>query len=256
MKPMPIIFAGHGSPMNAIEDNTFSQTWRQLATTIEKPKAILSVSAHWVTHGSKTQSDEDPEQIYDFYGFPKPLYEAKYPAKGSGELASEVIQLLKHQIIIDNSWGIDHGTWSVLRAMYPLADVPIVQLSVNADASPNEKFQIGRQLSVLRENGVLLFGSGNVVHNLARLDWDKQDGGFSWAEQFDDYIHEHIMSRQFEKVIDYKSAGTSSQYAFTTSEHFDPLLYCLGASNSNDRIESFNKVCTMGSLSMTGYLIK
>lgn len=256
MKTMPIIFAGHGSPMNAIEDSSFSRTWIDLGKQIPKPEAILAISAHWFTHGTKTQSDEDPEQIYDFYGFPKALYDVSYPAKGSGELSQAVQGLLKHQVVIDNTWGIDHGTWSVLNRMYPNADIPIVQLSIDADSSSEHKFELGRKLSALRDKGVLIFGSGNVVHNLARLDWHNPDNGYDWAKQFDDYISENALSRQFQKVIDYKQAGTSAKYAFTTTEHFDPLLYCLGATTENDSIKLFNQACTMGSLSMTGYLIE
>lgn len=252
---MPILFAGHGSPMNAIEDSTFSQTWIDLSKSIPKPEAILAISAHWFTHGTRTQSDEDPEQIYDFYGFPKELYDVKYPVKGSGALTDTIGQLLKHQVTVDNTWGIDHGTWSVLHRMYPNADVPIVQLSIDADASSEYKFELGQKLTELREKGVLIFGSGNVVHNLARLDWHSPNNGFDWALQFDNHIADHIMKRQFQNVIDYKSAGTSAKFAFTTTEHFDPLLYCLGASRSQDQIRIFNRACTMGSLSMTGYLI-
>lgn len=256
MTKMPILFAGHGSPMNAIEDNTFTASWKALADKISKPKAILAISAHWTTDGTYTQDEEHPKQIFDFYGFPKPLYEVKYEAPGSYELAQEILSLTNHKVSISNRWGIDHGTWTVLRFLYPNADIPITQLSIDMRLTPEEKFELGRKLSSLREKGVLIFGSGNVVHNLARVNWNMGDSGYPWASEFDHYISKHILTREFKSVIDYKGAGEAAKYAFTTSEHFDPLLYILGAVTETDQIEVFNQACTLGSLSMTGYLFK
>ncbi len=256
MTKMPLLFAGHGSPMNAIEENNFTDTWRTLASKIPTPKAILAISAHWTTQGSFTQDEPHPKQIYDFYGFPKELYQVSYQPMGSDELASEIMSLTSNKVSVSNQWGIDHGTWTILRFLYPKADVPITQLSIDVQLSPEEKYELGKKLSSLRQKGVLIFGSGNVVHNLARISWDMTNEGFDWAHEFDHYISQNILTRNFKNVLDYQLAGRSAHYAFTTSEHFDPLLYLLGAVDTHDRIEIFNQSCTMGSLSMTGYLFK
>jgi 4,5-DOPA dioxygenase extradiol len=254
-KKMPALFIGHGSPMNAIEDNKFTKVWEELAQRMPKPEAIIAISAHWYTDGTRITDDEQPKMVYDMYGFPEELYKVIYPSKGSPELAHMTMSLLNKEVIVDNSWGIDHGTWSVLRKMYPQADIPVFQLSIDRNADANTHFRIGQELSSLREKGVLIFGSGNVVHNLARVDWD-MDGGYPWAVEFDNYIKENIINRQFENVIDYKNAGESSRLAFTTLEHFYPLLYVLGASNEEDKLTIYNETCNMGSLSMTGYLFE
>lgn len=253
MKSMPVIFIGHGSPMNAVEDNEYTGAWKETGLKIGKPDAILSISAHWVTNGTKINDSEKPKTIYDMYGFPKELYRVAYDAPGAPELAHETIKLIGREVKIDNNWGIDHGTWSVLCKMYPDADIPVFQLSIDQHASAEEHYMTGKTLSPLREKGVLIFGSGNVVHNLSKVDF-KMQGGYSWAEIFDEYIKNKIISRQYEDVIDYKSAGESSAQAFYTTEHFYPLLYVLGASGYNDKLTVFNDSFTLGSLSMTSYL--
>jgi Uncharacterized conserved protein len=250
---MPVVFIGHGSPMNAIEDNEYSSTWIKIARTIPKPAAILSISAHWNTHGTRITDAPTPETIYDMYGFPEKLYQVEYKVKGSPELAHETKNLISRDVKIDNSWGCDHGTWSVLCRMYPKADIPVFQLSVDNDASAAEHFQIGREISSLRERGVLIFGSGNVVHNLARLDWE-MEGGFSWADEFDNYIKNQVISKRYQDAIQYEKAGKCSELAFSTPEHFYPLLYILGASRDEDQLTIFNAACTKGALSMTSYL--
>lgn len=250
---MPVLFIGHGSPMNAIEDNEYTRNWIKVADEIPKPKAILSISAHWYTNGTRIMDNYNPRMVYDMYGFPKELYEIVYGAKGAPELSHETKNLIKKEVYIDNSWGYDHGTWSVLCRMYPQADIPLYQLSVDGNAGSEVHFQIGREISKLRENGVLIFGSGNVVHNLSRIGWD-MDGGYSWAEEFDGYIKDKIIKRQYEDVINYIRAGKSAELAFPTPDHFYPLLYILGASKNDDDIYIFNDSCTLGSLSMTSYL--
>lgn len=259
---MPALFVGHGSPLNAIEDSTYSAEWDRLSRELPKPKAILSVSAHWYTEGARVNDSETPKTVYDMYGFPQELYDVAYPAPGSPNLAHRVQQLLEtpaegtaHSVAIDNSWGIDHGTWSILHRMFPQADVPIVQLSVDSGASADEHFQMGRQLAQLRREGIMIFGSGDVVHNLALVDWSMKTG-YPWAEEFDAYIKERVMARDFEHVIDYRSAGDSAAQAFWTPEHFFPLLYVLGASSEDDALEVFNDSCELGAISMTGYLFK
>ncbi|ETA78928.1 4,5-DOPA dioxygenase extradiol [Youngiibacter fragilis] len=252
---MPAIFAGHGSPMNAILDNEYTKTWEKLGREIGKPKLILSVSAHWYTHGTLTSDLENPKQIYDMYGFPEELYRLRYEAKGSKTLSGRIIDLLGEGVTIDNSWGIDHGTWSVLCKMYPEADIPVVQLSIDADSRPERHYEIGRILSGLRDEGVMIFGSGNIVHNLGRIRWD-MDGGEDWAVEFDGYIRDRILTRDHTKVVDYRSAGKSQELSFRTLEHYRPLLYVLGASRDDDEISIFNESCTMGSISMTGYMFR
>jgi 4,5-DOPA dioxygenase extradiol len=250
---MPVIFVGHGSPMNAIEDNRFSQEWHSLTSHIPKPKAILSISAHWVTAGHCVNNQEHPKTVYDMYGFPQELYEVKYTPFGSPDLANQVLDLLGDKTKVDNSWGIDHGTWSVLNHVFPEADVPVIQLSIDANATMEEHFETGKKLRGLREQGVLILGSGNVVHNLSLIDWDNQ-GGETWAVEFDGYIKQNILGHNYENVIEYQQAGISSNRAFYTTEHFVPLLVVLGSSNAGDSIKVFNDTCIMGSMSMTGYL--
>lgn len=251
----PALFVGHGSPMNAIEDNSYAQTWETIAKTFPKPKGILTISAHWYTRGIRTNDLVQPKMVYDMYGFPEALYQVQYNAPGMPDLAHRLSELLSSDIKIDNTWGFDHGTWSVLRRMYPNADIPVLQLSINGNLGPEDHYALGKALRGLREEGILIFGSGNVVHNLGRVNWDI-DGGYPWAEEFDTYIKEAIISRNHEKVIQYQEAGASSKLAFTTPDHFYPLLYVLAASDDTDRLEIFNDGCALGSLSMTSYLFK
>lgn len=250
---MPVLFIGHGSPMNAIEDNDYSRAWVDLGKTIEKPKAILSVSAHWFGRGTKVNDSPTPATIYDMYGFPDELYQIKYPAPGSPELAHRARQLIGDFVTVDNNWGLDHGTWSVLHRMFPEADIPVVQLSVNAQLTPQEHYAIGQSLRPLRDEGVLILGSGNVVHNLSRVDWRMQDGQL-WAQEFDQYIHKAVLSGAHEDVLNYQKIGSSAELAVPSIDHFAPLLYSLGASDADDTVTVINADCTLGSMSMTSYL--
>lgn len=255
LNKMPVIFVGHGSPMNAIEDNIYSRTWKEIAEKIPKPKIILSVSAHWFTRGIRVSDAEKPEIIYDMYGFPEELYRVSYAAPGAPETARETVKLMSSKVEIDNSWGIDHGIWSVLCRMYPEADIPVFQLSVDQTASAEEHFKIGKEIGALREKGVLILGSGNVVHNLSKVNFGMQ-GGYPWAETFDGYIKDKIIKGQYKSVIDYRAASEWSEQAFHTPEHFYPLLFVLGASRQEDKLTVFNNSCTLGALSMTGYLFE
>ncbi len=250
---MPLLFVGHGSPMNAIEDNTYTRNWAGVSRKIPKPKAILSISAHWYTQGSRINDALHPKTVYDMYGFPDELYQVIYDAGGSPEIAHRTKGLISYDVQIDNNWGIDHGTWSVLCRMYPEADIPLFQLSVDSNAGREDHFQIGRELRALREQGVLIMGSGNIVHNLAEVNWGMK-GGYPWAEEFDQYIKNKIIQKRYEDVIRYEQAGESSKIAFRFPDHFYPLLYILGAADSSDQLSVFNDSCTMGSLSMTSYL--
>jgi 4,5-DOPA dioxygenase extradiol len=254
MSKMPALFVGHGSPMNAIEDNEYTRTWKKIAERIPKPEAILSVSAHWFTKGTRIMDQKNPQTIYDMYGFPKELYEVTYQTAGSPEIAKAAKKLISKETEFDRSWGIDHGTWSVLVHMYPDRDVPVFQISIDADASPEEHYKIGTELKALREQGVLIFGTGNVVHNLRMVDWNKANKGFDWAYEFDEYIYENLLGKNHEKILRYHELGNIARLAVPTPDHFDPLLYLLGASDKEDKISVYNKSCELGSLSMTAYL--
>ena len=251
---MPVVFIGHGSPMNAIEDNEFTETWRKIADSIPRPKTVLVVSAHWYVQGTKACDLAAPRMIYDMYGFPKELYQVAYPAKGSPEIARMAVERIGRGASLDDSWGFDHGAWSVLSRMYPGADIPAFQLSVDRSAAARTHFDIGRSLSALRDEGVLILGSGNVVHNLAMVDWE-MEGGYPWALEFDAYIKGRIVEGRYDDVVDYRSAGGSAHSAFSAPDHFYPLLYVLGASGKGDELSVLNEACVMGSLSMTCYVL-
>jgi len=256
MSRMPVLFVGHGSPMNAIEDNEYTRTWKIIAEQIPKPKVILSISAHWYTRGTRVMNEENPKTVHDMYGFPKELYEISYNTKGSPYIAKDAKDLISRNTKYDNSWGIDHGTWSVLVHMYPKRDIPVFQISVDANASPEEHYRIGRELKVLREQGVLIFCSGNIVHNLGLVDWSKAGRGFDWAYQFDAYIYENTLKRDHDNILKFKEQGNVARLAVPTPDHFYPFLYALGASDEADMISVFNQKCELGSLSMTSYLWK
>jgi 4,5-DOPA dioxygenase extradiol len=251
---MPVLFVGHGSPMNAIEDNRFAAYWRELGNQISRPQVILSVSAHWCTGGSLVADSAEPKMVYDMYGFPDELYHVKYPVKGSPETARRILALTGPSVKVDNSWGIDHGTWSVLCRMFPKADIPVLQLSVDAHSEAAYHYELGKKLAPLRESGVLILGSGNIVHNLGRVEWG-MDGGQPWAEEFDRLIKDKILKGQHKDIIHYERMGASAKLSVPTPDHFNPLLYILGASSAEDKVTVFNESCTMGSMSMTSYLI-
>ena len=254
MTKMPMIFVGHGSPMNAIEDNQFTRNWKEMAKAIPKPEAIVSISAHWFTKGTKIMDEENPKTIYDMYGFPKALYEIIYNAPGNPKLARVAKNLISRDSVFDNSWGIDHGTWSVLVHMYPEREIPVFQISIDAFAPPEEHYRIGQELKSLREQGVLLFGTGNIVHNLRRIDMGLRDKGFDWGHQFDDYIKENILNGNHENVLNYMSLGESAKLAVPTPDHFNPILYILGAADQDDKVAVYNDSFVLGSVSMTSYL--
>lgn len=256
MEKMPILFVGHGSPINAIEDNIYTRNWKEIAKKISKPKAIISFSAHWYTNGTKIMNEETPKTIYDMYGFPKELYEIVYHSPGNPRLATLSKDLIRKESTFDNNWGIDHGTWSVLVHMYPDMDIPVFQISIDASASPEVHYQIGKDLSTLREQGVLLFGTGNIVHNLRILNYSMENEGFDWAYEFNEYIKKSILDYKHDKVLQYHNQGNSAKYSVPTPDHFYPLLYILGAADEHDKISVSNDSYMMGSLSMTSYLFE
>lgn len=252
---MPVVFSGHGSPMVALEHNQITEGMQKVGekiiNTYGKPKAILAISAHWYTDGTYIQSAGTPRQIYDMYGFPPELYEVKYPVRGDNDLTNEVLKLLGNDVTINDSWGIDHGTWTVLVHMFPKADIPVVQLSVNGNLPPKEHYAIGEKLTVLRKQGYLIFGSGNIVHNLMRVEWDNE-GGTPMTYRFNDTIRNAVVSHDHQTVIHYEDLPDAS-YAVPTPDHYLPLLYCLGAAG-NDEVKVFNNVCNLGSMAMTGFV--
>ncbi len=254
MSRMPVVFVGHGSPMNAIEDNDYSRNWKSMADRIPKPNVIISISAHWFTKGTKIMNEEAPKTVYDMYGFPKELYEVIYNVPGSPSVAKLSKELISKETEYDSSWGIDHGTWSVLVHMYPERNIPVFQISVDAYAPPEAHYKIGRELRGLREQGALIFGTGNIVHNLRQVDWHMESKGFDWAYEFDDYIYENIANKNHQNILQFNETGKMAKLAVPTPDHFFPLLYVLGASEEEDKVSVFNKSCELGSLTMTSYL--
>lgn len=255
MKKMPVIFVGHGDPMLALKRNEMTETLKNIGKDIIKnhgePKAILCISAHWYIKDTFIQSAEVPIQIYDMFGFPKKLYEVKYPVKGSKDLTTEVEKILGNEVKINDDWGIDHGTWTVFFHMFPEARIPVVQLSVNAYLNTEKAYKLGEKLAKLREKGYLIVGSGNIVHNLRKIEWDNPKGSQE-ADLFDSYILNSIIKREDEKVIKYEKHEYSN-YAVPTPDHFMPLLYILGASQG-EKPYVFNEMRELGSLSMTSYI--
>jgi 4,5-DOPA dioxygenase extradiol len=244
----PTIFFGHGSPMNAIEQNTFTNKWKEIMICVDKPKVILVISAHWQTEGSRLTGNFDLKTIHDFGGFPQELFDAQYPAKGNPELAQEIANKLSLEVGMN--WGLDHGAWSVLAQIYPEADIPVLQLSLDINKTPQEHFELGQKLAYLRELGVMIIGSGNVVHNLGLIDWSGESQN-TWANEFNDIVVENIKNKTFDKLINYWHFGDIAKLSIPTSEHYLPLLYVLGASNSADKIEIFNNEIALGSIAMT-----
>ena len=246
---MPVLFVGHGSPMNAIADSEFSRAWAEVGSSLPTPQAILCVSAHWETAGMRVTAMEQPPTIHDFRGFPEALSAFVYPAPGSPALAQRVCELLTDQDIrTDHERGLDHGAWSVLCRLFPHADVPVVQLSLDRTRDPAWHFALGAALKPLRDEGVLVVGSGNIVHNLHTLIW--QESAFDWAVAFDGAIRARILARDFESVIRYETLAPAAREAVPTREHFLPLLSVLGMADPQDRIEFFCEKVTLGSISM------
>lgn len=256
---MPILFVGHGSPMNAIEDNEFSQSWKKLGEKLPKPTAIVCISAHWETKGTFVTAMPKPQTIHDFGGFPQALFDVQYPAPGNPELAKEIKNSISNPIInLDEKWGLDHGTWSVIRPMYPKADIPVIQLSIDYTQSPTYHYQLAKQLNKLRRKGVLIVGSGNMVHNLGKIAWNKMNEpeyGFDWALEANNKMKEFILSENHQALINFKNQGKVFDLAIPTAEHFLPLLYILGLKENKEEITFFNDKAVMGSITMTSLLI-
>ena len=246
---MPALFVGHGSPMNAIEDNGFTRIWERVGKSIPNPRAILCISAHWETTGTRITAMPEPATLYDFQGFPKPLYEKRYPAPGAPELARSITESISDVVVhLDSAWGLDHGAWAVLCRMFPQADIPVLQLSLDFDQPPAYHYRLGQQLTYLRNRGVLIIGSGNMVHNLRTMVWE--DTSFDWALEFDARLAEAIRSGDHQSMISYQSMGDQAHLAVPTNEHFLPLLYVLALQEPSDTVSFFCDRVTLGSISM------
>lgn len=255
---IPALFLGHGSPMNALDENEFVQGFREVAVSFKAPKAILCISAHWETRGTRVTTMRNPRTIHDFGGFPSELYAIQYPAPGSPELAGEIDELLSSASIrLDEEWGLDHGSWTILRHMYPNADVPVVQLSLDNTKSPLEHYTLAKELRKLRDRGVLVVGSGNLVHNLQHLSWSRlqENFYFDWAEEASSTMKEFILDGNHQDLIHYSRQGKTFQMSIPTPEHFLPLLYILALQSKEDEISLFNDKPVGGSLSMTSVKI-
>jgi 4,5-DOPA dioxygenase extradiol len=258
-EPMPVLFLGHGSPMNAIEDNEFSRGWKEVGKTLPKPLAILCISAHWETRGTFLTAMEKHRTIHDFGGFPQELFDVEYPAPGSPGLARETKQAItKTDAGLDEKWGLDHGAWSVIRNLYPKADVPVVQMSLDYMKDARYHYELAKELSALRRKGILILGSGNMVHNLRMVAWDKirePDYGFDWALEAGDKMKRFIRSGDHQDLINYQSQGKAFNLAIPTPDHYLPLLYALALQEKNEPLELFNDKAVMGSLTMTSVKI-
>lgn len=256
---MPTLFLGHGSPMNAIEENQFVEGFRAVAKTLPRPKAILCISAHWYINGTQVTAMEKPKTIYDFYGFPDELYSVQYPANGNPDLAAGIIELLKPITVEpDENWGLDHGTWSVLKHLYPLADIPVVQLSIDKTKPAAFHYELAQKLKPLRNKGILIVGSGNIVHNLRLIDFaniNNDDYGFNWAVEAKQIINQLISDGRTEELINYEKLGKSVQIAIPTPDHYLPLIYILGLQEKKEKLTFFNDKLVAGSLSMTSIKI-
>lgn len=252
---MPVLFIGHGSPMNGIEDNDFSRTWSAMAREIPVPKAVLVVSAHWFTRGTQITAMEAPPTIHDFGGFPKALYEVQYPAPGNPLLAKETAAMIHStEVSLSHDWGLDHGTWTIIRHMYPSADIPVLQLSIDYTKEASFHYTLAKEMMELRKKGVLIIGSGNMVHNLRMVAWDKLDEpgyGYDWAIAMNDNFKKMITEGKHDLLMNYTALGREAQLAIPTPEHYLPLLYTLALQQKKEAPVFFNDKAMGGSLTMT-----
>lgn len=251
-----LLFIGHGSPMNGIEDNEFSGYWEKLGREMIPPKAVLCISAHWFTKGTFITAMENPQTIHDFYGFPKQLFDVHYPAPGQPALAKEAASMIhKTEVGLDHEWGLDHGTWSVVRRMFPEAKIPVLQFSIDYTKSPQFHYELAKELAGLRKKGVLIIGSGNMVHNLGIMNWKLPESGYDWATEMNETFKSLIVKNDHVPLIRYETLGQAAKLSIPTPEHYLPLLYILGLKEENESVSFFNDKTVMGSVSMTSLRI-
>lgn len=256
---MPVLFLGHGSPMNAIEENEFVKGFRDAGKTIAKPNAVLCISAHWETAGTFVTAMEKPKTIHDFGGFPQALFDVQYPAPGNPQLAKETKELVKKTTVeLDEKWGLDHGCWSVVKHLYPNADVPVLQLSIDYRQTPQYHYELAKELAALRKKGVLIVGSGNMVHNLRMVAWDKlnESYAYEWATEANEKMKKYILNGDHQQLVNFRSQGKAFDLAIPTPEHFLPLLYTLALKEENEKVSFFNDKPVAGSLTMTSVKIE
>ncbi len=255
---MPVLFVGHGNPMNAIEENEFVTGFRKMSRSLPRPNAILCISAHWETRGTYVTAMDKPRTIHDFGGFPKALYEVQYPAPGSPELAKEAQRVItKTHVGLDEAWGLDHGAWSVIKHLYPDADIPVIQMSLDFTQPARHHYELAKELSSLRHRGVLIIGSGNMVHNLGLVAWKRlnEEFAFDWATEASEKMKKHILKGDHQQLIDFRSQGTSFDLAIPTPEHYLPLLYALALQEKDEEVSFFNDKPVAGALTMTSLRI-
>ena len=255
---MPVLFLGHGSPMNAIEENEFVTSFRQLGKELVRPNAILCISAHWETKGTYVTAMQHPRTIHDFGGFPQTLFDVQYPVPGSPELAQETKAIItKTQVELDDKWGLDHGAWSVIKHLYPNADIPVIQMSIDYSQPAIYHYELAKEINSLRNKGILIIGSGNMVHNLRKVAWDKlnETYAYDWAIEANEKMKSYILRGDHQKLIHFKSQGTAFDLAIPTPEHYIPLLYTLALKEENENVTLFNDKPVGGSLTMTSVKI-
>ena len=253
----PAVFAGHGSPMYALEPNRFTHAWATLGKSLKRPDAVLVISAHWVTRGVWVTAMPKPKTIHDFGGFPQALFDIQYPAPGSPALADRVKELLNVPVVLEeNEWGIDHGAWSVLRYMYPNADVPIVQLSLDGSMSARGHYDLAKQLRPLREENILILSSGNVVHNLRTIDWHDNAKAHPWAKDFNQFFISEMRADHHESLIEWERYGDAAHLAIPTAEHYWPALYTLALQEDGERAQIFADGIEMSSISMLSFSVQ
>jgi len=256
---MPALFVGHGSPMNGIEDNLFSNQWKKLGTELPVPKAVLVISAHWLTKGTFVTAVDKPQTIHDFGGFPQALFDAQYPASGDPQLARSISELVTEPVIgLDHEWGLDHGSWTILKHIYPKAEIPVLQLSIDYNQPPSYHYELAKAIAGLRKRGILIIGSGNMVHNLRMVDFarlNEDNYGFDWALELNDIFKTKILAGDHQALINYTSLHKASKLAIPTPDHYYPLLYALGLQQPSDTVRFFNDRAVAGSLTMTSVVL-
>ncbi|MBU3103469.1 4,5-DOPA dioxygenase extradiol [Clostridium gasigenes] len=251
IKKQPVLFIAHGSPMNAIIENSYSKSLNKLGEELDRPKAIMIISAHWYINNTFLTKQDSPKEIYDFYGFPEELYKVKYSTSGAKPYINLAFEELKnYDVKLTDTWGLDHGGWSVLKHIFPKADIPVFELSLNALEKEEYHYNLGKKLSKLREQGILILASGNIVHNLGKMKYNEEDKPYKWALDFDNFVRDAIINDEHDKLINYKNFGQAALESVPTNEHFLPLLYVLALKEDDDKVEFIFDEIHHGSLSM------